>query len=105
MAQDYMGHVGQEGRSGQGQSSYEDTKSALKSAVDKTQKTVQSGYNRAVEYGTEHPQQFSMLTFVAGFGIGALFANMLMHRQTTTERYASPLIDMAADMARGYLRR
>ena len=107
MAQDYMGHVGQEGRSGQdkGQSGYEDTKSAIKSAVDKTQKTVQSGYNRAVEYGTEHPQQFSLLTFAAGFGIGALFANTIMYRQTRTERLASPLVDMAADIARGYLRR
>lgn len=107
MAQEYTGQVGQEGRGSQsqGQSTYEDTKSALRSAVDKTQRTVQSGYSRAVEYGSEHPQQFSMLTFAAGFAIGALVANTLMFRQSRTERLASPLIDVAADIARGYLRR
>ena len=109
MAQDYMGNVGQEGRSGQESrqsgTSYEDTKSAIKSAVDKTQKAVQSGYNRTVEYGTEHPQQFSLLTFAAGFGMGVLFLNILGGRQTRTERLASPLVDVAADIARGYLRR
>ena len=105
MAQAYIGNVGQEGRSSQGQSAYEETKSAIKSAVDKTQKTVQSGYNRAVEYGTKHPQQFSLLTFAAGVGLGALLANVLAYRTTRTERLAAPLIDVAADMARGYLRR
>jgi hypothetical protein len=105
MAQDYMGHVGQESHGDQGKSSHEDTRSAIRSAVNRTQKTVQSGYNRAVEYGSEHPQQFSVLTFAAGVGIGALLANVLSNRSTRTERLASPLIDVAADMARGYLRR
>ena len=49
MAQDYMGNVGQEGRSGQESrqsGTYEDTKSAIKSAVDKTQKAVQTECER-----------------------------------------------------------
>jgi hypothetical protein len=110
MAQDYMG--GQERGGSQesrqqhsGTGTYEDTKAAIRSAVDKTSSAVQSGYNKAVEYGTEHPQRFSLLTFAAGVGVGMIFANSLFARQTRTERLASPLIDVASDLARGYLRR
>jgi hypothetical protein len=109
MAQDYMGSQerggSQESRQHSGTGTYEDTKTAIRSAVDKTSSAVQSGYNKAVEYGTEHPQGFSLLTFAAGIGVGMMFANTLLARQTRTERLASPLIDVAADIARGYLRR
>ena len=109
MAQDYMGNQerggSHEARQHSGTGTYEDTKAAIRSAVDKTSSAVQTGYNKAVEYGSEHPQRFSLLTFAAGVGMGMIFANSLFARQTRTERLASPLIDVASDLARGYLRR
>ena len=109
MAQDYIGNQERGGshepRQHSGTGTYEDTKAAIRSAVDKTSSAVQTGYNKAVEYGSEHPQRFSLLTFAAGVGMGMIFANSLFARQTRTERLASPLIDVASDLARGYLRR
>jgi hypothetical protein len=66
---------------------------------------VQSGYNRTLEYGREHPERLGVMTFAAGIGVGMLIAAAVFPRRTRTERVAGPLIDAAADLARTFARR
>jgi hypothetical protein len=101
----YTGQHEQEGTSEQARRYADATKTAVRNAYDKTSSAVQSGYHRTVEYSNQHPQTFSLVTFAAGFGAGALLgATALASRHTRTERMASPLIDAFAQIARTFVR-
>jgi hypothetical protein len=77
----------------------------IRDAYEKTSKAVQTGYNRTVAFGTEHPQQFGLLTFAVGLGAGTLLAARTLAARTHTERLASPVIDAVANVARAFVSR
>ena len=77
----------------------------FRDAYKKTSKAVQAGYNRTMAFGTEHPQQFSLLTFAVGLGAGTLLAARTLGARTNAERLASPLIDAVANVARAFVQR
>jgi hypothetical protein len=85
--------------------SYEGGSSVFGGAYSRTSQAVQSGYNRTLEYGREHPERLGVMTFAAGIGVGMLIAAAVFPRRTRTERVAGPLIDAAADLARTFARR
>ncbi|HET9062704.1 MAG TPA: hypothetical protein VFO62_05395 [Candidatus Binatia bacterium] len=91
------------GRTG---TTYEGTKVAVRNAYGTTFEALQSGYACTIAYGKEHPQRFGLVTFAAGLGAGTLIAvSRLASRHTRTERIASPVIDVVAEIARAFVRR
>lgn len=76
-----------------------EVKETVTDAYDRTSKSLNEGYTRAVDYGRENPGKMFLITFGAGLGIGLLLANSGGGSRTRRGRIVTPVMNALTDIA------
>lgn len=74
-----------------------EVKEKVTDAYDRTSKSLNEGYTRAVDYGRENPGKTSLIIFGAGLGIGLLLANG--SGRSRKGRIVTPVMNALTDIA------
>jgi ElaB/YqjD/DUF883 family membrane-anchored ribosome-binding protein len=74
-----------------------DVKETMTEAYDRTARTLNDGYSRAVDYGRSNPGKTSLIIFGAGLGVGLLLANT--GSRNRKRRIVTPVMNALTDIA------
>jgi hypothetical protein len=75
-------------------------------AYNRASKSLNEGYNQAVDYGRENPGTSMLIAFGAGIGIGILLAGGLgSSRDTRTSRIVPPVMNALSEIVTEVFRR
>lgn len=76
-----------------------EVKETVTDAYDRTSKSLNEGYTRAIDYGRANPGKTSLIIFGAGLGVGLLLANSAGGSRSRKGRIVTPVMNALTDIA------
>jgi hypothetical protein len=74
-----------------------EVKETVADAYDRTAKSLNEGYTKAIDYGRSNPGKVSLIIFGAGLGVGLLLANSTGRNRK--QRIVTPIMNALTDIA------
>ncbi len=81
----------------------EQTRQSVSEAYDRTNRTLNDTYEKAMDYGRENPGSMTLIAFGAGIGVGILLASAYSPR-TRAGRIVPPVMNALSNLAQELIR-